>query len=70
MFNFPTLIPDCDFHCPAILDFFLSFDVSICFATAFTPLGDYVVSVSVDFPSNSKWDALFHRIAYDYSHAD
>ena len=29
-----------------------------------------VVSVSIDFPSNSQWDALFHCIAYDYSHAD
>ena len=29
-----------------------------------------VVSVSIDFPSNSQQDALFHRIAYDYSHAD
>ena len=29
-----------------------------------------VVSVSIDFPINSKQDAPFHRIAYDYSHAD
>ena len=30
-----------------------------------------VVSVSIDFPSNSKQDATqFPRIAYDYSHAD
>ena len=29
-----------------------------------------VVSVSIDFPSYSQWDALFHRIAYDYSRAD
>ena len=29
-----------------------------------------VVSVSIDFPSNSQWDAPFQRIAYDYSHAD
>ena len=29
-----------------------------------------MVSVSIDFPSNSRWDALFHHIAYDYSHAD
>ena len=28
------------------------------------------VSVSIDFPPNSKQDALFHLIAYDYSHAD
>ena len=32
---------------------------------------DHVVaSVSIDFPSNSKRDAPFHRIAYDYSLAD
>ena len=29
-----------------------------------------VVSVSIDFPSNSQQDAPFHRIAYDYSLAD
>ena len=40
---------------------------------AFPPLGnsDYaVVSVSINFPINSKWDASFHRIAYDYSLAN
>ena len=39
---------------------------------AFPPLGnsDHVVSVSIDFPTNSQWDAPFHRIAYDYSRAD
>ena len=39
---------------------------------AFPPLGnsDHVVSVSIDFPINSKWDAPFHRIAYEYSCAD
>ena len=40
---------------------------------AFAPLenSDHVfVSVSIDFWSNSKWDALFHGIAYDYSYAD
>ena len=29
-----------------------------------------VVSVSIDFPSNSQWDAPFHLTAYDYSRAD
>ena len=29
-----------------------------------------VVSVSIDFPTNSQRDAPFHRIAYDYSRAD
>ena len=39
---------------------------------AFPPLGnsDVVVSVSIDFPSNSQWDALLHHIAYDYFYAD
>ena len=39
---------------------------------ALPPLGnsDHVVSVSIDFPSNSLQDAPFHRIAYDYSRAD
>ena len=40
---------------------------------AFPPLGNsdhVVVSVSIDFPINSKQDALFHCIAYDYSCAD
>ena len=40
---------------------------------AFPPLGNsdhVVVSVSIDFPINSKQDTLFHRVAYDYSRAD
>ena len=40
---------------------------------AFPPLGNsdnVVVSVSIDFPINSKQDTLFHRMAYDYSRAD
>ena len=55
------------------LDFFLSSDASICSAMAFPPLGNYdhfVVSVSIDFPSNSEWNAQLYRIAYDYYHAD
>ena len=40
---------------------------------AFPPLGTsdhIVVSVSIEFPSNSQQDAPFHRIAYDYSCTD
>ena len=72
MAHFPTLIPDCDSNVPALLDLFISFDASICSTMAFLPLGnsDVVVSVSIDFPSNSQQDAPFHRIAYDYSRAD
>ena len=71
--NFPTWIPDCDSHSPALLDLFLSSDAGICSTMAFPPLGNsdhIVVSVSIDFPINSKQDTPFHRVAYDYSHAD
>ena len=73
MVNFPTRIPDCDSLSPTLLDFFLSFDASFCFALAFPPLGnsDHVVtSISIDFPSNSQRDALFHCIAYDNSRVE
>ena len=73
MVNFPTRIPDCDSHRPALLNLFLSSDASICPTMAFPPLGNsdhVVVSVSIDFPSNSQRDALFYRIAYGYSRAD
>ena len=73
MAKFPTWIPDCDSHNPALLDLFLSSDGSIFSTMAFPPLGNFdrfVVSVSIDFPANSKWDVLFHCIAYDYSCAD
>ena len=53
--NFPTQIPDCDSHSPALLDLFISSDTSICSAIAFPPLGSsdhVVVSVSIDFPIN------------------
>ena len=51
----PTRIPDCDSHSPALLDFFLFSDASICSTMAFPPLGNshyVVVSVSIDFLSN------------------
>ena len=40
---------------------------------AFSPLGNsdhVVVSISIDFPSNSQRDVPFDRITYDYSRAD
>ena len=51
----------------------LSFDASICSTIVFPPLGNsdhVVVSVSIDFDSNSKRDALFCRIAFDLACAD
>ena len=73
MVNFPTGIPDCDSHSPALLNLFLSSDASICSTMVFAPLGNsdhVVVSVSIDFPTNSQQNAPFHHIAYDYSPAD
>ena len=76
MVNFPTRIPDCDSHSPALLDLFhfISFFWrKYLFYNGFPSLGnsDHVlVSVSIDFPSYSQQDAPFHRIAYDYSLAD
>ena len=72
MVNFPTQIPDCNSYSP-LLDLFPSSDASSCSTMAFPPSGNpdhVVVSVSIDFPSNSQGDAPFHHIAYDYSLAD
>ena len=70
--NFPTQIPNFNSHSPALLDLILSSVASICSTMAFPSLGnfDHVVSVSIDFPINSKQDASFHCIAFDYSRAD
>ena len=73
MVNFPIRIPDFDSHSPALLGLFLSSDACICSTMVFPPLGNsdhVVVSVSIDFPTNSQQDAPFHHIAYDYSCAD
>ena len=73
MVNFFTQILGCDSHNPALLYLFISSDASICSTMAFLPLGNsdhFVVSVSFKFLLNSKRDAPFHRIAYDYSRAD
>ena len=62
-----------DSYSPALLNLFLYFDASICSTMAFPPLGnsDHVaVSLSINFPSYSQQNALFHRIAYNYTRAD
>ena len=71
MVKFATQIPDwfsqsCSFG-------FISSDTSINSTVAFPPFGNsdhVVVSVSIDLPSNSQQDALFHHTAYDYSCAE
>ena len=70
MFNFLTGISDCDYLSATLLDVFLPSDANICSTMAFPPLGDsdhILVSVSIDILINSKHDASFHRITYDYS---
>ena len=52
MVDFPTQIPKCDCHSPALLDLFLSSDASFCSTMAFRPLGSSdhaAVSVFMDF---------------------
>ena len=62
MMNFPTWIPDCDSHSPALLDLFISSDASIYSTMAFRPLGnsDHVVaSISLDFLQIQRRMLLF-----------
>ena len=71
--DFPTRIPDCDTHNPALLDLFLTSNPDVCSAEAFAPLGNsdhVVVSVSIDFVISSDRDAPFHRTAFNYTKAD
>ena len=71
--NFATWILDSGSHSPALLDFFLSSGASICSTMACPSLQNadpVVVSVFIDSPLNSKGDALFYRIAYDYFQVD
>ena len=72
MVNFPTRIPDCVLKVLLFL-IYLFLETSICSTMAFPPFRNsdhVVVSVSIDFPLNSQWDALFYDIAYDCSHTD
>ena len=66
MVNFPTHISDCDSHSSVPLDLFISSEAGICCTMPFLPLGDsdhVVISVSIDFPSNSQQDVPFHCTA-------
>ena len=72
MVIFPTWIPDCDSHTPALLDLLFSSDSTISSSVVLPPLGncDYVVvSVSIEFSLNSKEDAPFHSSTYEICYA-
>ena len=63
----------CDCRSPPLLGLFFSSDPSICFIVAFASFGNsdhVVVSVSSDFPSNSKKNAPVNLTAFDYPSAD
>lgn len=73
MVNCSTRIPGCYCHSPAFLDWFISPDPSISSVLPVPPLRNsahVVVSISIDFPSNPKGDALCHITDNDYSHPD
>ena len=73
MVDFPTWIPDCDSHSPALSNLFVSSYASICSTITFPPLRNHdhvVVSVSIDFPINSKRGAPLHCIVCDYCCTD
>ena len=66
--GFPTLILEYDSHSLAHLDLFISSDPSI-FTSVFPSIGKFwnVVSVSIDFPLNSKRCTSFDRTGFvDY----
>ena len=69
MVNFPTRIPHSDYHSHALLDFFLSSYASICSTMVFPPLRNFnhvVVSVSIDFLSNSKVNVFRLKLMYKF----
>ena len=73
MVNFPIWLLDRGSHSPALLDLFLSSETCIWSTMPFPLLGysDHVaISVSINFPSNLKWDDPFHYEMYNYSCAD
>ena len=73
MVNFSAWIHNCNSHSLAALYLFLCFSVSVGSTMSFSLLGNsdhVVVSLSIEFPSNSQRDTLFYYIAYDYFLAD
>ena len=67
----PILVELMDLVNPVIMSQMTLWSFFLCISTVtFPPFGNsdhVVVSVSIDFPSYSKRDAPFHRIAYDFS---
>lgn len=58
--NFHTLITDCDSHSCTLFNLLIYSDPSICPTVALAPLKNSVmVSISIDFPLNSKQGVSF-----------
>ena len=71
MVDFPTQIPDCDSHSPALLDLFLSSGASIVLQWLSLHWEILIMLLSqFQLAFNSKRDVLFRCIAYDYSSAN
>ena len=73
MANFPNLIVDCATDSPAFLDLIFSSNASMCPTMIFFHNEILTMLFSMfplTFLSISKWDTLFHCIAYDYCFAD
>ena len=68
MVKFPSQITDGDSHSSAVLNLFISSDANTSSTMAYPSLRnfDVPVLVSIDFPSKSQQNTLFHLIAYDY----
>ena len=54
MVNFPTSIPDCEYHSPALLDLFFCTDASIFSSMAFSPLEILIMLLS-------QFSLIFHQ---------
>ena len=65
-------IADCGVQSPDISDLFLCHNTIVCSTVSFPLLCncDHLVSVSIEFPSNSTRDAPFHCIAFNCFCAD
>ena len=60
--NFPTRIPDCDSHSPALLDLFISSDASIYSTMAFFP------SCNSDHVADHQFPLIFQQTLYGMLH--
>ena len=68
MVNFPTRIPDCDSHSPALLDLFIFSDTSICSTMAFPRLGNPMEHLSNDHEDHLYQHKNSHKLCNETRH--